>query len=109
MKINRTTAVLYNDPGLVVRMLPALERAAGAGQVREMPPRLAADDFAAFSAAAPGFYWFLDASPHTDRMGAPNHSPLFAVDEKYLKTGVKAAVSVVLHYMQAAGDGQAAR
>ena len=28
---------------------------------------LAADDFAAFSAPAPGFFWFLDATPHADR------------------------------------------
>jgi amidohydrolase len=28
-------------------------------------------------ASRPGFYWFLNASPHADRAGAPNHSPLF--------------------------------
>ncbi|AMY09456.1 putative hydrolase YxeP [Luteitalea pratensis] len=109
VKINRTTAVLYNNPDLTLRMLPALERAAGAGRVLEMPPGLAADDFAAFAAAAPGFYWFLNASPYADRAGAPNHSPLFAVDEQYLKTGVKALVNVVLHYMQTSGVGQPAR
>jgi metal-dependent amidase/aminoacylase/carboxypeptidase family protein len=35
-----------------------------------------------------------------DRAGAPNHSPLFMVDEKYLKTGVRAFVNVALEYMQ---------
>jgi metal-dependent amidase/aminoacylase/carboxypeptidase family protein len=37
---------------------------------------------------------------HADRAGAPNHSPLFMVDEKYLKTGVRAFVNVALEYMQ---------
>jgi amidohydrolase len=100
VKINRGYPVLNNDPELAARMLQALERAAGPGQVREIPPILASEDFGAFSAAAPGFFWFLNASPHADRAGAPNHSPLFMVDEKYLKTGVRAFVNVALEYMQ---------
>jgi amidohydrolase len=69
--------------------------------VREIPPVLGAEDFGAFSSAAPSFFWFLNASPHADRPGAPNHSPLFIVDEKYLKTGVKALANVALEYMRA--------
>jgi len=61
---------------------------------------LGAEDFGAFSAVAPGFYWFLNASPYPDRSGAPNHSPLFMIDEKFMKTGVKALVHVALEYMR---------
>ncbi len=105
VRISRGYPVLENNPGLVSRMLGGLERAAGDGNVRETPPVLGAEDFGAYSAVAPGFFWFLNASPHTDRSGAPNHSPLFMIDEKYLKTGVKALVHVALEYMR----GHAAR
>jgi amidohydrolase len=94
--------VLHNDPELSSRMLEALARAAGTGRVLEIPPVLASEDFGAFASRAPGFFWFLNASPHPDRGGAPNHSPLFMIDEQYLKTGVKALVNVTLAYLGAA-------
>ena len=100
VRIGRGYPVLENNPELVSRMLGGLEYAAGKGQVREMLPVLGAEDFGAYSAVAPGFFWFLNASPHADRSGAPNHSPLFMIDEKYLKTGVKALVHVALEYMR---------
>jgi len=103
VKITRGYPVLYNDPDLTSRMLDALERAAGKGMVREIPPVMGSEDFGAFAAAAPGFFWFLNATPHADRAGAPNHSPLFMVDEKYMKTGVKSLVGVALEYLRTHG------
>ena len=100
VKIDRGYPVLTNDPELTAKMIGSLERAAGAGNVREIPPILASEDFGAFTASAPGFFWFLNATPHPDIAGAPNHSPLFVIDEKYMKTGVKALVSVTLDYMR---------
>jgi amidohydrolase len=100
VRISRGYPVLRNNPELVSKSLPALERAAGKGMVREVPPVMGSEDFGAFSTAAPTFFWFLSASPHADRSGAPNHSPLFVIDEKYLKTGVKALVHVALDYMR---------
>jgi amidohydrolase len=100
VRIRRGYPVLRNDPELVSKSLGALERAAGPGKVREIPPVMGSEDFGAFSSTAPGFYWFLNASPHAERSGAPNHSPLFIIDEKYLKTGVKALVHVALEYMR---------
>ena len=102
VKIDRGYPVLNNDPELTSRMLDALERAAGKNRVREIPPLLASEDFGAFSQRAPGFYWFLNASPHPDRAGAPNHSPLFLIAEQHPKTGVKALVNVALEYLRAA-------
>jgi amidohydrolase len=103
VRINRGYPVLQNDAELVTKMLGALESAAGPGKVQEIPPVLGAEDFGAFAAVAPGFFWFLSASPHADRSGAPNHSPLFMVDEKYLKTGVRALVHVALEYLRTHG------
>ncbi len=102
VKIQRGYPVLSNDPQLTTRMLEALERAAGKGMVREIPPVLASEDFGAFSSTVPGLYWFLNASPFPDRSGPPNHSPQFAIDEKQMKTGVKALVSVAMEYLRAA-------
>ena len=101
VRVIRGYPVLSNDPALTSRMVGALERAAGSGKVREIPPVLGSEDFGAYSSAAPTLFWFLNASPHADRSGAPNHSPLFMIDEKYLKTGVKALVHVALEYLRA--------
>ena len=60
-----------------------------------------AEDFGAFSQRAPGFFWFLNAPPQDERSGAPNHSPLFMIGEKHMKTGVKALVNVALEYLRA--------
>src|SRR5688572_5720186 len=103
VRITRNYPVTHNDPRLVSRMLPSLERAAGAGKVIEIPPALAAEDFGAFAQVAPGFYWSVSAPPQDDRPGAPNHSPLFMIGEQHLKTGVKALVHVALDYLRAAG------
>ena len=103
VKITRGYPVLNNDPALTSRMLGALERATGSGKVFEIPPVLGAEDFGAYSQRAPGFFWFLNAPPQDDKPGAPNHSPLFMIGEKHLKTGVKALVNVTLEYLGAAG------
>ena len=43
----------------------------------------------------------LDARTGAVKAGAPNHSPLFMIGEKHLKTGVKALVNVALEYLRA--------
>jgi len=103
VRISRQYPVTHNDPPLVSRMLASLERAAGTGKVHQIPPLMSSEDFGAFAQVAPGFYWFLNAPPHDDRAGAPNHSPLFMIGEQHLKTGVKALVHVALDYLRAGG------
>jgi amidohydrolase len=102
VNIERGYPVLSNDPALTARMLPSLERAAGKGKVREIPPILASEDFGAYSTRARSFFWFLNAPPQPGKEGAPNHSPLFQIDEKYMKVGVKAFVDVSLDYLNGA-------
>jgi amidohydrolase len=103
VRIERGYPVLNNDAELGAKMIGALQAAAGAGNVREVPPILASEDFGAFAAKAPGFFWFLNATPFADRGGAPNHSPQFMIDEKYMKTGVNALVNVSLAYLGSSG------
>lgn len=49
--------------------------------------------------AAQASNWRLNASPHSDKMGAPNHSPEFMIDEKALRIGTRALVASSLTYM----------
>ncbi len=99
-KVNRGYPVLSNDAALVDKTLGFLQQSTD--RVLEMQPALASEDFGAFTQSAPGFFWFLSAPPQDDKAGAPNHSPLFMIGEKHMKTGVKALVNVALGYLQAA-------
>ncbi len=99
-KVDRGYPVLSNDAALVDKTLGFLQQSTD--RVLEMQPALASEDFGAFTQSAPGFFWFLSAPPQDDKAGAPNHSPLFMIGEKHMKTGVKALVNVALGYLQAA-------
>jgi amidohydrolase len=90
--IEKGYPVLFNDPNLSEKILGTLENVAGKGQLKVVPAQLGSEDFGAYTAKAPGFYWTFNAPPYTDRTPPPNHSPLFAIDEKYLKLGVEAFV-----------------
>lgn len=86
--------VTYNDPALTERIRPALERAAGAGNVVRGLLRTGAEDFSFFSREVPGvYYWLGIRQPGLpERDAAPNHSPRFVIDESALPLGVRAMV-----------------
>ena len=94
---------LVNDAALVARSLPALQRAAGAGQVVQMPLITAAEDFSYYAAEVPGFYFFVGSTPTgQDLATAPsNHSPEFFLDEAALAVGTRALLEVSLDYLGA--------
>jgi amidohydrolase len=89
-----------NDPALAARMLPALERAAGKGNVFDSPPKSCSEDFSLFSSRVPGLFLFLGSrTPGSDPAKAvQNHSPFFTVDEAALPLGVKALVNMTMDY-----------
>ncbi|MDB5263144.1 MAG: N-acyl-L-amino acid amidohydrolase [Adhaeribacter sp.] len=97
--------VTYNDPALTEKMLPTLQRAAGAGQVLLRPPVTGAEDFSFFQEKVPGFFFFLGGMPKGQKPEeAPSHhTPDFYLDESGFKLGVKAMCNLVLDYMQTAG------
>ena len=94
--------VTWNDPELVRETLPTLEGVAP-GRVIEALPRTGAEDFAYFSQEVPGFYFWLGIrSPGTrPEDAAPNHSPLFRVDEDALELGVRALANVAVDWLAA--------
>jgi amidohydrolase len=93
--------VTYNDPALVAKMLPTLQGAAGADNVRIGPLSTPAEDFAHFQKRVPGFYYFLGIVPRgQDAATAPrNHSPSFFADEGALPVGVKSMTSLALQWL----------
>jgi amidohydrolase len=97
--------ITFNDPALVARMRPTLERVAGPGRVVEPLPRTGAEDFAYFQERVPGVYFWLGIRPPGTALedAAPNHSPQFVVDEDALPLGVRALSHLAVDWLS--GDG----
>jgi amidohydrolase len=95
--------VTYNDPELTARMLPSLERAAGAENVQLRKAVTGAEDFSQFARKAPGLYFFLGGMPAgQDPSTAPaHHTPDFYVDDSRLEVGVKALAMLAVDYLSA--------
>jgi amidohydrolase len=94
--------VTWNDPELLRRMLPTLERVAP--RVEEAPPRTGADDFAFYQQRLPGLYLWLGVRPPDvpAAEAAPNHSPRFLLDEGALPLGVRVLAHLALDWLAAA-------
>jgi metal-dependent amidase/aminoacylase/carboxypeptidase family protein len=94
-----------NDPALTERMVPTLARVAGADRVRLGPPVMATEDFSYFAQQAPGlFFWVGITPPDQDpKRAAPNHSPLFKVDEAGLLPGLRSMLHLVADYTDSGG------
>lgn len=95
--------VTVNDPDLMRRVLPSLQRAAGAANVQEFPFVTGSEDFAHFALAVPGVFFLVGSTPPgQDAASAPsNHSPLYFVDEAALEVGVRAMTNVAVDYLNA--------
>jgi amidohydrolase len=107
VRIDLGYPVTFNDPELTRRMLPTLQRVAGASNVLELPPRTGAEDFSYFAERVPGLYFWLGIrDPALDLADAvPNHSPRFSIDESALGLGVRALASLALDYQAGGGPG----
>ena len=93
---------VQNDAALTEVLLPALQRAVGASNVRRAALQMAADDFAYFAETVPATMVFLGITPEgTDPSQAPaNHSSLFYVDEGALISGVKALAYATVGFLE---------
>jgi len=91
--------VTYNDPELVAKMAPTLQRVAGEGATI-VAPVTPSEDFSWFQKEVPGIYFFLGINKKgvSAREAAPNHSPYFYINEEVLPLGVHALASLVLDY-----------
>ena len=95
---------LYNDPAHTARIRAALISELGEDRVETLPTAMGSEDFGHLpdSIGVPGVYWFFGAYSADHPAPAVNHSPFFLPDlEPTLTTGVRAAVSTLLHYLGA--------
>jgi hippurate hydrolase len=111
VKVSEGTTSTYNDPKLLERLMPALQRALGAENVVQMPPMMASEDFGYLSLdhKIPATIIWLGASdPEKVKQSRETgvslpglHSALFApVPEPTLRTGVKATTEAILELMK---------
>lgn len=106
--IERLYDVTVNDPALVARMAPTLERVAGKNNVLVADLRTGSEDFSFLAREAPGFYFFLGGSPKGTDLDkvAINHSPLFYVDESSLLLGVRSLAHLAVDYLSTPAKGK---
>lgn len=92
--------VTINNPELTRKMLPTMQRVAGADKVKINSLVTGAEDFSFFALEVPGLFVFLGITPEDqDPATAPsNHSPHFYADEDALKVGTELYVNWVVDY-----------
>ena len=97
--IQSTTDITYNDPELVVAMLPSLVAVAGEDNVSSQKAKTGAEDFSYFQRDVPGFYFFLGGMTPGNTESFPHHTPDFMIDESGLLLGVKALSQMSIDYL----------
>lgn len=99
--ISDGTPITYNDVKLTEKMLPSLQKAAGADHVMLIKAITGAEDFSFYQKKIPGLYFFVGGKPlDVKPEDAPSHhTPIFYIDESGMKTGIKAMVNLTLDYM----------
>lgn len=98
VSIETKAPVTYNTPELVKKMLPSLQKAAGANNVNEAPWVTGAEDFAFFREKAPAFYFWVGGMAKGETQAFPHHTPDFKIDDSRLDVGVKAFCNIVFDY-----------
>ncbi len=95
------TLVTYNTPELVKKMLPSLQTAIGAANVKERNWVTGAEDFSYFGTKAPAFFFYLGGMPKDadPKKAPPHHTSGFYIDEAGMKTGIRAFCRMVTDYL----------
>tara|TARA_R110002051_G_scaffold325867_1_gene432517 strand:- start:44849 stop:46126 length:1278 start_codon:yes stop_codon:yes gene_type:complete len=102
IEITNSTEITYNDPDLVVQMLPTLERVAGKNKVLTQKAVTGAEDFSYFQKVIPGFYFFLGGMTPGNTQAFPHHTPDFKIDDNGLLLGVKTMTEMSLDFLNKA-------
>jgi len=95
--------VTVNDAELTDAMWPTLERVAGRDHVIRMPKVAGSEDFSFYQHVVPGLFFFVGVTPPSQdpKTAAPNHSPLFFIDEAGLPLGVRALAHAAVDWLEA--------
>lgn len=100
-EINDATDITFNDPALVSKMLPTLQRVAGEENVQTQKAITGAEDFSYFQREVPGFFFFLGGMTPGTTESFPHHTPDFLIDDAGMQLGVKAMTELTLDYLNA--------
>jgi amidohydrolase len=100
VQITTANGVTHNDPMLLERIRPAVERVTGKA-VAPGKQTTTSEDFSAYQQRVPGVFFFLGVTPGgQDLQSAPaNHSPRFFADERALPVGVRLLSHVAVDYL----------
>jgi len=101
LEYERIAPVVDNDTGLAAFAVESLSRSLGADHVLEVPPIMAAEDFAYFQQKVPGVYFFLGVANAAEGWTDYVHTPTFRPDESAIVTGVTAAASLLADFTAA--------
>lgn len=98
--IDKKTLITYNDPALVKRMLPSIQKTAGDQNVSWMDAMTGSEDFSFFGAKVPSFFFFLGGMKvgQDPKTAFPHHTPDFYIDESGFKLGVRTFCNLVFDY-----------
>jgi amidohydrolase len=101
VSIDTKTLVTFNDPELVKKTIPILERAVGNNNVKETEWRTGAEDFSFYGLKAPAFFFNVGGRPGNiaEKDAFPHHTPDFYIDDSRLDVGVKAFCYLALEYV----------
>ncbi len=105
VSIKKITNVTYNDPVLLQKSLPSLQKAAGTENVKERVWSTGGEDFSFYGDHAPALFFNLGGRVlETGASGSEgsglggHHTPDFYVDDSRLDVGVKAFCHLVFDY-----------
>jgi len=99
--IDTKTLVTYNDPALTKKMVPSLEKAIGAQNLKEREWVTGAEDFSYYGTKAPALFLYLGGMPkgNDPKTAPPHHTADFFVTDSAMKTGIQAFCQMVTDYM----------
>jgi len=102
ISIEEKTLVTYNDPELMKKIIPSLEKATSKENVVERNWVTGSEDFCYYGLKAPSVFLNLGGMPKgNDSQKAPaHHTPDFFIDESGMKTGIKAFCNIVFDYLK---------
>ncbi len=99
IEIKSNTDITFNNPDLVVQMLPTLKRVAGKDNVQIQKAVTGGEDFSYFQNEVPGFFFFLGGMTPGNTASFPHHTPDFSIDENGMILGVKALTEMSLDFL----------
>ena len=91
---------IKNDPELIKKMLPTMERIVGLQNIAVGEPGMGGEDFSYYSREIPAFFYRLGVANKARNITAGGHTPDFDADMNSLKVGVQVMSAMVWDYLE---------